>query len=122
MRLDSNVRVLFEILNKQSTNQQQFLPFNKSLLTRILYHHLKHQNTLVIAHYSRKALSLYNNNMFNQLVSLGFTSHVKKFSDDQAIDELKKLFPQEVQKIYKQIKQFREGLKSIKPGLYRQML
>jgi hypothetical protein len=81
-----------EIIVKQSSNTQQFYPFNKSILTRILYPELKQQNMLVISHYSKQALNSYQNPIFSQLTDFGFECNKRKFHGDHAVKALTKLF------------------------------
>lgn len=63
---DINVATLMEIIQKQNSSNggnkktnrkdQQFLPYNKSILTRILYPCLNKSNFLVINHFSKKTI------------------------------------------------------------------
>ena len=88
---DVNMAMLSEIINKQTLKKaKDFMPYNKSILTRILFDQLKKQNTLVITHYPRKAIlkSLKAaqgvnafaggpaRGLFNSLVRLGFSEHL----------------------------------------------
>ena len=65
--------------------EKQFLPYNKSILTRILYQQLKSNNVLVINHYSKSAIERHLNlqlsssyapgparGLFNSVMKLGF--------------------------------------------------
>jgi hypothetical protein len=74
------------------------MPYNKSILTRILYDQLKKQNTLVISHFPRRAILRTLNKaqpaigsgivapsssgpaqgLFNSLLKLGYTNQMKK--------------------------------------------
>ena len=90
---DINLSTLNEIVSKQSavktvrqkSKKDQFLPFNKSILTRILFPSLNKQNILVISHYSKKTIQKYlkidagtgyqpgpAKGLFNALFKLGF--------------------------------------------------
>ena len=65
---DINLSTLTEIIQKQnsqtggaitkklSSKKEQFLPYNKSILTRIMYPSLNKSNFLVINHYSKKTV------------------------------------------------------------------
>ena len=65
---DINLQMLIEIISKQNQNnanpamQQKkkqtvtFLPYNKSILTRVIHKQLKCNNVLVINHYSKVAI------------------------------------------------------------------
>ena len=66
---DCNISTLMEIIQKQNSTmgqssnikkpakgKEQFLPYNKSILTRILYPCLNKSNFLVINHYSKKTI------------------------------------------------------------------
>ena len=70
---DINLHTLIEIIQKQNqkkggtaansaynskpkSKKDQFLPFNKSILTRILFPCLNKQNLLVISHYSKRTI------------------------------------------------------------------
>ena len=61
---DINSSTLIEIIQKQNQQGQstrgkkkeQFLPYNKSILTRILYPCLNKTNYMVINHYSKKTV------------------------------------------------------------------
>ena len=89
---DINLHTLVEIVSKQSSTKmrprnkkEQFLPFNKSILTRILYPCLNKQNLIVISHYSKKTILKHlkidigtgyqpgaAKGLFNTLFRLGF--------------------------------------------------
>ena len=60
---DVNLRILNEItcrLNESASHlNNEFLPYNKSILTRIVYDQIKKNNVLVIVHLSKKALNKY---------------------------------------------------------------
>ena len=63
---DINISTLMEIIQKQNSQNgtgrksnrkdSQFLPYNKSILTRILYPCLNKSNFLVINHFSKKTI------------------------------------------------------------------
>jgi hypothetical protein len=73
---DVNYKVLSEVISKFET-KTDFIPFNKAILTRILYDSLKAKNVLVIAHYTKqsltKQLTLNPSIMFTQMQSLGYS-------------------------------------------------
>ena len=99
---DTNISTLIEIIQKQNVQQastsnaskkqasrkdlqqQQFLPYNKSIMTRILYPCLSKSNLLVINHFSKKTILRHlrqpvtgyqtgpAKGLFNSLFRLGF--------------------------------------------------
>jgi len=80
---DINMKILSEIvfkLNNEGSNTKDFLPFNKSILTRIMYEQLRNNNFLVLTHLTKKTLTKYlklplgtPKGMFSTLIRLGFT-------------------------------------------------
>jgi len=91
---DINIVTLSEIVQKQNVNslknrranREQFLPYNKSILTRILFPQLSKQNILVVNHYSKRAISKYlkvppsngysagpAKGLFNSILKLGYS-------------------------------------------------
>ena len=95
---DINLATLNEIVAKQSaqkavkakSRKDTFLPFNKSILTRILFPSLNKQNILVISHFSKKTIQKYlkidagtgyqpgpAKGLFNALFKLGFGDSVR---------------------------------------------
>ena len=82
---DVNLSTLLEIINKSTGNKsnRDYLPYNKSILTRIMFEQIKRQNILVISHFSKTALNKFlktppssghgpAKGMFNTLMKLGF--------------------------------------------------
>ena len=82
---DVNLSTLLEIISKSSgiKSNRDYLPYNKSILTRIMFEQIKRQNYLVISHYSKKALNRFlktplspglgpAKGMFNTLIKFGF--------------------------------------------------
>ena len=43
----------------KSKKKEQFMPYNKSILTRMLFPALQKKNVLVITHFSKKSISKY---------------------------------------------------------------
>mmetsp|Transcript_41408 Transcript_41408/g.54492 ORF Transcript_41408/g.54492 Transcript_41408/m.54492 type:complete len:95 (+) Transcript_41408:98-382(+) len=86
---------------KSSRKDSQFLPYNKSILTRILYPCLNKQNLMVINHFSKKTIlrhmkqtvSGYSSGpakgLFSSLFKLGFDTlnrlQKKKLSQQSAL-------------------------------------
>ena len=90
---DINVQTLKQILTKTKIN---FLPYNKSILTRILYLQLQRKNVLAISHFSfegKNNLGL-SKGILNELPSFGFADRVSstKISSHQAAKLLEKHF------------------------------
>lgn len=60
---DVNTQTLAEILSKLNLAQKKrasdYLPYNKSVMTRILFQMLKRNNVLVLSHYTKKTLNRY---------------------------------------------------------------
>ena len=55
---DVNMVTIQEVLTKQKKgNKSNFMPYNKSILTRIIYDQFKENNILAIGHFSKVALS-----------------------------------------------------------------
>lgn len=142
---DINVSTLIEIIQKMNTtlgqqannaNQkkqskgkdQQFLPYNKSILTRILYPCLNKSNLLVINHYSKKTILRHlrqpitgyqagpAKGLFNSLFRLGFDVlnrlKKRKLQQKDALTILERTFKTDLVSIHKEIGDFREGIKS----------
>lgn len=133
---DTNLSTLIEIVSKQNQKQERkpgkketFLPFNKSILTRILYPQLTKHNLLVVNHFSKKTIlrhltqqvaASYQSGpakgLFNSLFKLGFDNlrrlTRKKLSQQQALKILQKTFKTELRGIFEEIDMFREGIKS----------
>lgn len=64
-----------EVLSKQS--RKDYIPYNKSILTRILYESIKKRNTLTLAHFSKESTEAAladPKTLFSQLVKLGYSS------------------------------------------------
>lgn len=92
---DTNLQTLIEIINKQNAqtacqpvnakkkSQSQFLPYNKSILTRVLHKQLRCNNLLVINHFSKLAIQKHlrlpahqcgpAKGLFNTLIKLGYS-------------------------------------------------
>ena len=137
---DINISTLTEIIQKQNQTagtqkkqtanrkDSQFLPYNKSILTRILYPYLKKSNFLVINHFSKKTIlrhlkqqvSNYQTGpakgLFSSLFKLGFDTlnRLKRRSlqKQEALKILQKTFKEDLSGILKEIDMFREGIKS----------
>ena len=104
------------------------MPYNKSILTRILYPCLNKRNFLVINHYSKKTIlrhlkqpvSGYQTGpakgLFSSLFRLGFDTlqrlKKKKLQQQGALKVLQRTFKNELSGILKEIDMFREGIKS----------
>ena len=58
---DVNIRTLSEIVGKYLGDvkpaKNEFIPYNRSILTRILFDQLRSQNILIISHFNKKAIS-----------------------------------------------------------------
>ena len=113
---------------KKPQKKEQFLPYNKSILTRILYPCLNKSNFLVINHFSKKTVVRHLNQkvsghqagpakgLFNTLFKLGFETlnrlTKKKLSSNAALKILQTSFKTDLKGIFKEIDMFREGIKS----------
>lgn len=90
---DVNITTLTEILSKQknpNANSKKFLPYNKSILTRIVYDQLKEHNILTVSHFSRLAILKYfkapeetsrsgpAKGLFNMLLKFGYQDNMTK--------------------------------------------
>ena len=53
---DPNYKLFAEVLSKTKT---EFLPYNKSILTRILFSEMKKQNYLLVSHHTKTSLKEY---------------------------------------------------------------
>ena len=145
---DINIATLFEILAKQQKmsggrpsssirgakngrENHQFLPVNKSILTRIMFQSLIKMNTLVISHFSKRAIEQHISvegvsgsyasgtakGLFNAIFKIGYETKPgllvkKKMSTQQSQKLLERTFKSELSDIYKEIGEFRDGLKS----------
>jgi hypothetical protein len=120
--LDVNVSTLLEILNKFKRNcgemkqgkgksQNEFIPYNKSILTRVVAEQLQKNNVLVLSHFSRNSIQTYFKHgtgsakgLFNQIDHLfGDKPSIllrKKLNDQQALKLLQKKFKSETQQIF----------------------
>ena len=96
---DVNVTTLLEVINKSTggRSNRDYLPFNKSILTRIMFEQLKSANFLVISHFSKKSIDRFLKNapasgpakgIFNNLLRFGFEKRGmlknKKISNQEA--------------------------------------
>jgi hypothetical protein len=100
---DINVQTLKQILTKTKV-KLNFLPYNKSILTRILYLQLQRKNVIAISHFSfegKNNLGL-SKGILNELPSFGFADRVSstKISSNQAAKLLEKHFKFELTGIY----------------------
>jgi len=78
------------VLNKQKKgNKSNFMPYNKSILTRVIYDQFKENNILAISHFSKVALSKSlkksltgflgpAKGIFNMLARFGFDQSMQK--------------------------------------------
>ena len=109
-------------------NQQQFLPYNKSIMTRILYPCLNKSNFLVVNHYSKKTILRHlkqpitgyqagpAKGLFSSLFKLGFDTlnrlKKRKLQQQAALKILQRTFKTDLKGIFREIDMFREGIKS----------
>ena len=107
---------------KKATND--FIPYNKSILTRVIAEQLQKNNILVLSHFSKASINMSfkhssgpAKNIFYQIDTLfGDKPGVmvrKKLNDQQALKVLQSKFKRETQQIFSQLEQFRDGAKSI---------
>jgi hypothetical protein len=111
---DNNVSTLLEIMNKlkkqskptRAPKKENFVPYRKSIMTRVLAEQLQRNNFLVLSHFSKA--SLHNHfkhgngpakGLFAQVDSLFSDKKEailkKKLSDQQAIKYLQQKFKRE---------------------------
>jgi hypothetical protein len=135
-QLDINIATLIEIVGKQNlmaNNKKktsvQFLPYNRSILTRVLHRQLRCNNVLVINHFPKQSILKHltatqtttgpARGLFNQLIKLGYNdgdmSRITKLkvTNQQALKILQKHFREDLWHIYDEISQFRDGMKSL---------
>ena len=65
---DNNVTTLLEIMNKfkkqasmktsKKKNTTDFIPYNKSILTRVMAEQLQRNNILVLSHFSKASINM----------------------------------------------------------------
>lgn len=142
---DINYRTLSEIIFKlndhpfitshqksmslsKETSTQQYLPYNKSILTRVLFDQLRESNILIISHFCKRTLQKFieipanmqtgaSKGIFAQQIQLGLEKldfyKKRKISTAKALECLEKFFVAECEQIYSEIQQFREGKKSL---------
>lgn len=97
---DNNVSTLLEIMKKtkkqqknpkrKNNNKSDFMPYNKSILTRVIAMQLQKFNVLVLSHFSKKSVTDHfknssgpAKNLFNQIDSI--------FGEDPYVFDKKKL-------------------------------
>lgn len=101
-----------------------FMPFNKSILTRVLANQLQKKNILVLSHFSKKSvIDHFKNssgpakNLFNQIdVVFGEDPDIlikKKMNSSQSLKMLQSKFKKDTAQIFDQLEQFRDGSKSM---------
>lgn len=136
---DNNVNTLLEILKKFRKQQNQkhttvakkkggvkadFLPFNKSILTRVMAQQLQKHNIICLSHFSKTSVvNHFKNstgpakNLFCQIENIfGEDNGIltkKKLNHQQALKMLQSKFKKETSQIFNQLDQFREGSKSM---------
>ena len=106
---DNNVSTLLEILNKfkkqqelksakSKRNNNEFIPYNKSILTRVIAEQLQKNNVLCLSHFSRNSINMHFKHgtgtakgLFNQIDNL--------FGDKQGVLTRKKLNDQQALKM-----------------------
>ena len=130
---DNNIGTLIEILNKfkrqsgaaaKKKASNDFIPYNKSILTRVIAQQLQKNNILVLSHYSKVSIDMHfkhssgpAKNIFSQIDHLfGDKPGViqrKKLNSQQALKVPQQKFKRETIQIFGQLDQFREGAKSI---------
>lgn len=130
---DSNVNTLLDIMKKIKKMQRtdikkkgkpDFMPFNKSILTRVLANQLQKKNILVLSHFSKKSvIDHFKNssgpakNLFNQIdVVFGEDPDIlikKKMNSSQSLKMLQSKFKKDTAQIFDQLEQFRDGSKSM---------
>ncbi len=106
-----------EIINKSNggKSSRDYLPYNKSILTRIMFEQIKRANFLVVNHFSKKTLSKFlklpagvglgpAKGMFNTLMKFGFektrTVVNKKITAQEALKLLDKYFKGDLASVY----------------------
>lgn len=97
---DNNVATLIEIMTKMKrmagrNKKQEFIPFRKSIMTRVLAEQIQRNNIIVLSHYSKMSIHHHLKNgsgpakgLFTQIDTLfGDNGHLvkKKLNDAQAI-------------------------------------
>lgn len=116
---DANLVNLLEIIQKQSMsgNHKTYLPFNKSILTRVIYEQLKSNNITVISHINKRMIESASQNP--QKNFLGFLANWRsgnviktKISPQDAVKTLEQYFPKEIKSVYAEIGRFRDGRNS----------
>ena len=128
---DINHKTLVEILQKQNLSQDsKFHPYNKSILTRLMYRQLKEKNVLTIVHMSKKAISQHFDHhkpLSTAFTRLGFEKRVKtkKITAEKALKILDQNYHKELEPINSEIRQFRDGRRSMQAcseSIFNQML
>ncbi len=124
---DNNVSTLLEILNKfkrqelasatgakAKAKKNDFIPYNKSILTRVIAEQLQRNNVLVLSHYSKNSINMHfksssgpAKNLFAQIDSLfgdkpGVMTR-KKLNDQQALKVLQQKFKTDTRQIFDQL-------------------
>lgn len=92
------------------------MPYNKSILTRIIAPQLHKSNLLALCHFSKNALVQHINTNKSMFLFLdkAFEKRLtkKKVNTQQALKMLQNKFPTEVKEIYEILGNFREGVQS----------
>ena len=88
--------------------QNDFIPYRKSILTRVIAEQLQRNNFLVLSHYSKSSIGMHfkhgsgpAKNLFTQIDSL-FGDYIskKKLNDQQALKILQQKFKRETTQIF----------------------
>lgn len=76
---DVNAKTLQEVLCKLNQEKRDFLPFNRSIITRLMFDQLSKENILVVSHYTRVAVKKYMSqprSLFSHSIALGFSTRI----------------------------------------------
>ena len=109
---------------RKASVKTDFMPYNKSILTRVIASQLQRYNVLVLSHFSKKSVIEHfksssgpAKNLFNQIDSIfGEDAYVldkKKLNSAQALKTLQSKFKKDTSQIFGQLEQFRDGTKSM---------
>ena len=106
---DNNVSTLLEILKKYkkptkqgkktaASSKADFLPYNKSILTRVIAQQLQKHNLLCLSHFSKSSITTHFKNSSGPAKSL--FAHIENiFGEDAGIMTKKKLNTQQALKV-----------------------
>jgi len=114
---DPNLLVLQDVLIRLNQEHEDFLPLNKSILTKILAQQLLKSNLLYLVHFTKRSMLTHLRSessaglflLLDKVFSGSPRLKRKKLTPSQALKQLQQRFPAELKEIFGVIEAFRDG-------------